>query len=124
MNKKGQNIAEYTIVIGLVGAALLAMSVYFQRSIQLVIKEPADHLGGFDSGMFSPQRIQEMGIEDKVDIDYGPAVPKESTTIVNNTNRVTSYVGGGRRLDINENINVPSSTEREYKRIEYDQVSR
>lgn len=119
MNKKGQNIAEYAIVIGLVGAALLAMGVYFQRSIQVVVKEHADHIGGFDSGVFSPQRVQEIGIEDNVDIERGPAVPLEYTSNQTVSNVITTTTGGGRRLDISESTQIPLRVERSYKRIEY-----
>jgi len=119
MNKKGQNIAEYAIVIGLVGAALLAMGVYFQRGIQAIIKEPVDHLGGFDSGIFRSQRIQEIGIEDNVNIEHGPAVPLEFTSNVNNSSIIVTSSGGGRGAGISETTQVPLRVERSYKRIEY-----
>jgi Flp pilus assembly pilin Flp len=34
MNKKGQNIIEYAIVVAIIASAMLAMSTYVFRSVQ------------------------------------------------------------------------------------------
>lgn len=131
MNKKGQNIAEYSIIIGVVSSALLLMGVYFQRGIQSVIKEPIDNLGGFGSTLpsgalqFSPQRIQEMGMEDNIDWSKKPAeylTPLDSTVSVASTKTITTSVGGERKTDINENI-TSNRTQRSFQEIKYDQIS-
>ncbi|MBU0504003.1 MAG: hypothetical protein ABH882_02075 [Candidatus Omnitrophota bacterium] len=41
-NKKGQNTAEYAIVIGLVVAAAIAMQIYIKRGIQAKVKDGTD----------------------------------------------------------------------------------
>ena len=38
-NHKGQNLIEYTIIIALVAAAVVAMSTYVFRSVQAVQKQ-------------------------------------------------------------------------------------
>ena len=38
INKKGQNIIEYAIVVALVSAAMIAMSTYVFRSVQATQK--------------------------------------------------------------------------------------
>lgn len=134
MNKKAQNISEYAIIIGLIGSVLLMMSLYFQRGIQTVIKEPVDNLGGFGSGIFSAERIQEIGIEDNVDPKYGPRVLSQSKSSVDSTRTITTKEGGWRQLDVNENTKGlelkvgedPSASRinEYYQRIEYDQVTR
>jgi len=127
INKKAQSVSEYAIIVGLIGSALLMMGLYFSRSIQVVVKEPVDNLGGFGSGMFSAQRIQEIGIEDNVVLNDGQAavsVPSESDSTFNTTRTTTTSEGGQRRLDVNENTNVSSQINRAYNRIEYDQVTR
>jgi Flp pilus assembly pilin Flp len=43
-NKKGQNTAEYAIVIGLVVAAAIAMQTYIKRGIQAKVKDGTDLL--------------------------------------------------------------------------------
>lgn len=127
INKKGQNIAEYAIIIGVVGSALLFMSVYFQRSIQSIIKGSVDNLGGFGrKDYFSAQRIQELGMEDKtIMVDGQPKVtdPLHSTTSVNSTRTITDSSGGARRLDINEDTNI-TQTQKAYLRIKYDQIQK
>lgn len=126
MNKRGQNIAEYAIIIGMVGSALLFMGVYFQRSIQSIIKGPADNLGGFGrTEFFTPQRIQEMGMEDNIDPRKKPAeylTPLESTVSVASTKTITTSVGGERETDINEDI-TSTKTQRSFQEIKYDQIS-
>jgi len=127
INKKAQSVSEYAIIVGLIGSALLMMGLYFSRSIQVVVKEPVDNLGGFGSGMFSAQRIQEIGIEDNVVLNDGQAavsVPSESDSTFNTARTTTTSEGGQRQLDVNENTNVSSQINRAYNRIEYDQVTR
>ncbi len=41
-NRKGQNTAEYAIVIGLVVAAAIAMQTYIKRGIQAKVKDGTD----------------------------------------------------------------------------------
>jgi len=138
-NKKAQNISEYAIVIGLIGSALLMMSLYFQRGIQSVIKEPVDNLGGFASGLFSPQRIQHMGAEDDSidraqhtgikgdsrDPNYGENPVFESTASLDATRTITTFEGGARKLEIGkERTDVSERISRSYQRIKYDQISR
>ena len=45
MKNRGQSIVEYTVVLGLVILALSAMSFYFRRGIQSVVKTAADEAG-------------------------------------------------------------------------------
>lgn len=43
LNRKGQNIAEYSILIALVIAAAVAMQVYVKRGIQGRVADAVDH---------------------------------------------------------------------------------
>lgn len=43
LNRKGQNIAEYSILIALVIAAAVAMQVYVRRGIQGRVADAVDH---------------------------------------------------------------------------------
>lgn len=123
INKRAQNIVEYAIILGLISTALLAMRLYFQRSIQVVIKQPVDDLGGFGTNDFSTQKIQEIGIEANLDEDFAPLIPFMSVSTVNNNNSVRTRDGGERRETINERMNVPASITEGYQRIKYDQVT-
>ena len=44
-NRKGQNTAEYAILIGLVVAAAIAMQTYVKRGLQGRIRDAVDHVG-------------------------------------------------------------------------------
>jgi len=57
MNKrKGQNILEYTTVLGVVAAALLIMQVYVKRSYQGRLKQEADSVGS----QYSPRHTTSL----------------------------------------------------------------
>jgi len=45
MKNNSQGILEYAVVLGVVIVALVAMSLYFRRGIQAVIKVAADEAG-------------------------------------------------------------------------------
>jgi len=45
-NRKGQNIAEYSILIALVIAAAVAMQVYVKRGVQGRVADAVDYTGG------------------------------------------------------------------------------
>jgi hypothetical protein len=56
-NSRGQSIAEYVLVFGVVLAAIYGMSVYMRRGIQGTIKTVADEIGGqSDAEDIDPQR--------------------------------------------------------------------
>jgi len=45
INKKGQSLLEYGLILGIVTVALVTMQAYFKRGIQSVIKVVADDYG-------------------------------------------------------------------------------
>jgi len=49
-NKKGQNIAEYSILVALVIAAAVAMQVYIKRGLQGRIADAVDNAPAVDLG--------------------------------------------------------------------------
>jgi hypothetical protein len=125
MNRKGQNISEYAIIIGVIGSLLVIMSVYFQRSIQATIKSPVDNLGGFGSGWFSTQRVQEIGIEDNVNPIYGPRELSQSSYSTDNQQTVVTTEGGARVTNMARgSINIPEQTDVVFNENKYDQVTR
>ena len=46
MRRKAQGLIEYSVLICVIAAALVAMQVYIKRSIQGRVKSSADELGG------------------------------------------------------------------------------
>lgn len=51
MKKRAQSVLEYVVILGVIGAALVAMQVYFKRSIQAVVKTAADQMGEQKKGL-------------------------------------------------------------------------
>ncbi len=51
LNKRGQNTAEYAILIGVIVAAAIAMQIYVRRGMQARIKDAVDY------SMTNPQTI-------------------------------------------------------------------
>lgn len=127
LTKKGQSVSEYAIIIGVISSALIVLSMYFQRSIHSVVKAPIDNLGGFGSGMYAPERIQEIGVEDNVSsINGQPAIQGPyytSTSDFSSTKRINVSDGGARGVDINENTQTPVRRSEFYQKIKYDQVT-
>lgn len=74
-NRKGQNIAEYSIVIAIVIAAAVAMQTYVKRGLQGRVRDAVDATGNengvvtFTGNQYEPYYINSAG-----DIDRGYGV--------------------------------------------------
>ena len=59
LNKKGQNTAEYAVLIGLVVAATIAMQTYVKRSMQAGVKFAVDKAGKSEgTAQYEPYYMQ------------------------------------------------------------------
>lgn len=97
--RKGQSIVEYTVIIGLVVAALTTMQVYVRRGIQAGIKIAADELGPQeDAGETDPQK--------------GTKSASEINTKTTSAQRIRLFKGGSQRTDIDKT--TTSSGEAKY----------
>lgn len=84
-NKKGQNTAEYAVLIGLVVAVLLTMQTYVKRGIQGKMKSVSDDFTTemkatdkqFEPGYLSSQSTQESSDYEKSTTETGGAVTRE-----------------------------------------------
>ncbi|MCM8790023.1 MAG: hypothetical protein NC916_03290 [Candidatus Omnitrophica bacterium] len=57
LNKKGQSILEYTIILTVVVAAILMMQVYVKRAVQGKARDSADEIGEQYSVGYSTSNI-------------------------------------------------------------------
>ena len=65
LNKKGQNTAEYAILIGVIVAAVIAMQVYVRRGMQARMKDAVDYSKTADtSGMFNTTQYEPYYMQD------------------------------------------------------------
>ncbi len=98
--KKGQSLAEYVIVAGLIALALVAMSPAFRRSVQKVVKSTADIIGfqheaeqasepdeGFLNYQITNVKMTTNGTEHQASNVY---VATEAQTTVTNTATLTN----------------------------------
>jgi len=71
LNRKGQNIAEYSILIAIVVAGAITMQVYVRRGLQGRVHEAVDHAGvandvggeslSFSGAQFEPSYLDTDG---------------------------------------------------------------
>jgi Flp pilus assembly pilin Flp len=72
IGKRAHNIVEYSLVIGVVTVALMAMNTYFKRGIQGIIKVVADDMGDQgESFTNSEEEFQEPQIAAALKSHYG-----------------------------------------------------
>jgi hypothetical protein len=74
LNRKGQNIAEYSILIALVVAAAVAMQVYVRRGLQGRVADAVDHapaanLGDAGTVDFATKQYEPYYSKSAADVD-------------------------------------------------------
>ena len=57
-NRRGQNTAEYAILIGVIVAAAIAMQIYVRRGMQARIKSAVDYSQTADSTIFNTSQYE------------------------------------------------------------------
>lgn len=57
-SRKGQNTAEYAILIGVIVAAAIAMQIYIRRGMQARTKEAVDYTMTADNTIFKQQQYE------------------------------------------------------------------
>lgn len=87
MNKKGQSIIEYTVILGLVVAGLMTMQAYIKRGIQATIKVAADELGRQEDA-------------EELDPEKGTKSASEINTRTRSIQRVRLLKGSSQQVDI------------------------
>ena len=63
LNRKGQNTAEYALLISLVVAAIIAMQTYAQRTIQARIRDASAHLTSETSALGNSVQYEPYYLE-------------------------------------------------------------
>ena len=57
-NRRGQNTAEYAILIGVIVAAAIAMQIYVRRGMQARIKDAVDYSMSADDEIFNNSQYE------------------------------------------------------------------
>jgi len=95
--RKAQSILEYAIVLGIVAIVLSAMSLYFRRGIQAVVRVASDELGN--------QKDAEE-IDPLKGVKTSSAVSRQSEL----TQRKRIEKGGGQSSDLSAVTTASGST--------------
>ena len=98
--KKGQNTAEYAIVVGLVVAAALAMQTYVKRGLQAGIKYGVDKTGSATTAQYEPYylRSQYSTTANQQSQDY-EAVTQDGKTVRESTGGAKTRTGSQTTLN-------------------------
>lgn len=104
-HNKAQNFVEYTLILGIVGVALISMQTYFKRGIQSVIKVTADDLGPQGEPLASKFRddpgVRALKVEDMKKVELAtkaklyPADPKHTSTTTVTDDVIIENKGAG-----------------------------
>lgn len=84
MKIKGQSIAEYAILIGIVSAAIMGMNVYIKRGVQAGIKQSVDQMANQEDGA-AETRLGKKGVAD--------ILASQNWNEYNNTNNISQEPG-------------------------------
>jgi Flp pilus assembly pilin Flp len=67
-NKKGQNTAEYAILISLVVAGIIAMQTYAQRALQARVRDAGTYLATETSALGGTSQYEPYYLESSYDV--------------------------------------------------------
>lgn len=73
-NKKGQNTAEYAILIGLIVAAAVAMQTYVKRGLQGRVRDAVDTLAVGTSNLGTTGQYEPYYLESSFNVTSGSTV--------------------------------------------------
>ncbi len=68
LNRKGQNTAEYALLISLVVAAIIAMQTYAQRALQARIKDASQYMVNGTSGLGTTDQYEPYYLQTNYEI--------------------------------------------------------
>jgi len=116
LNKKGQNTAEYAILIALVVAAAVGMQTYVKRGVQARMR---DETKGFTSALdSSTDWVTIKAFNATMSSQYEPdKLSKQSTQqIITDTENSTMAAGGGVSREMNRTTTQAAG---DYQRYDY-----
>ena len=96
-NRKGQNTAEYALLISLVVAAIIAMQTYAQRTLQARIRDASKYLVSGTSGLGNTTQYEPYYLTTKYNVDrVTNELMLQNTTFVgmNETSNRVRQTGG------------------------------
>ena len=120
LNRRGQNVAEYAILIAVVIGAAMAMQTYVKRSLQGRIKDASDTRTGLTLGSGGTTDLSAIANFSSGPVQYEPYY-QNSTANVKSTRDFKEDVGAGyalQRSNINENTTKAAGSQEEQTNAE------
>lgn len=107
--RKGQNTAEYAILIGVIVAAAIAMQVYVRRGMQARTKDAVDHSLGMESeGVFNTSQYEPYYMDQNTQTQQDSTQREEmivggelTRTVENETISRTGFLTAGNYSEAN-----------------------
>jgi len=93
LSKKGQNLTEVALLVGIVVLAFIGMEVYFKRGLNAKIKFMADKYISGDE--FGGGKLEGTAKQELYEIDTHNYTVQESTTPVQSSSTIVSQVSEG-----------------------------
>jgi len=94
IEKMGQSVAEYSILISVIAAALLAMNIYMKRGIQATIKYSADQFGSQSDWVETdPDKVMQQNIDMQSLSEASTRVQQDGFKVTTTMNESSSNTG-------------------------------
>ena len=99
-NRKGQNTAEYALLISLVVAAIIAMQTYAQRALQARIRDASLYMKNNTSGLGNTEQYEPYYLQTNYEVDRSTETKEQLANELVAMNESTNRLRAGGRTDI------------------------
>ena len=100
LNKKGQNTAEYALLIGLVVAAIIAMQTYVQRALQARIRGAAQYLVNNTPGLGNTDQYEPYYLQTNYVVTRDTVSQEQLGNELVAMNESTNRIREGNRVEL------------------------
>lgn len=104
LNKKGQNTAEYALLISLVVAAVIAMQTYAQRALQARVRDASIYMKNNTSTLGNTEQYEPYYLKTDYTITRDTVTSEQLANELVAMNESTNRLRAGNREDIYGNF--------------------
>ena len=99
-NRKGQNTAEYALLISLVVAAIIAMQTYAQRALQARIRDASLYMKNATNALGNTEQYEPYYLQTNYDVTRSTVTKEQLGNELVAMNEETNRVRTGNRVDL------------------------
>ncbi len=104
LNKKGQNTAEYALLISLVVAAIIAMQTYAQRALQARIRDAALYMKNGTNLLGNTEQYEPYYLQTNYEVTRSTVSKEQLGNELVAMNEETNRLRAGSRTDIYNDV--------------------